>query len=224
MPWILCLLAGCQQQMASQPSLRPSRAFTFFADGRANRPLPAGTVARGRLRDDTHLFDGRAEERSADTSRAAASVVANVAGNPFGSAALAFAGDETHYVTTFPFPITEAVIRHGKDRFMIYCVVCHDPLGTGHGMVVERGYTPPPSYHVERLRQAPVGHFFDVITRGYGSMPAYRDQVPPRDRWAIIAYIRALQRSQHYPIAELPASLRREWQEQVAAAEPGGTR
>jgi mono/diheme cytochrome c family protein len=84
---------------------------------------------------------------------------------------------------------------------MIYCVVCHDPLGTGHGTIVQRGYTPPPSYHIERLRTAPVGHLFAVISEGYGSMPSYADQIPTRDRWAIVAYLRALQASQHYPEA-----------------------
>jgi mono/diheme cytochrome c family protein len=106
------------------------------------------------------------------------------------------------------------VLEHGRNRYMIYCVVCHDPLGTGRGKIVERGYTRPPSYHIERLRQAPVGHFFEVISKGYGSMPSYGSQVPPRDRWAIIAYIRALQTSQHFKVAELPDDLRREWQEQ----------
>ncbi len=93
---------------------------------------------------------------------------------------------------------------------MIYCIVCHDARGTGRGKIVERGYTQPPSYHIERLRTVAVGHFFDVITNGYGSMPDYKQQIPPRDRWAIAAYIRALQLSQHFPKDQLPADLREE--------------
>src|SRR5262249_30137130 len=89
---------------------------------------------------------------------------------------------------------------------------------TGRGIIVERGYTPPPSYHIERLRTAPVGHFYQVITKGYGSMPSYRKQVPPRDRWAIIAYIRALQLSQHFPAGELTEERRGEREKQRAAA------
>jgi mono/diheme cytochrome c family protein len=138
--------------------------------------------------------------------------VAGAAGNAVGTIATALAQEEASYYDTFPFPVTEQVVRQGRDRFMIYCVVCHDPLGTGRGMIVERGYTPPPSYHIERLRQAPVGHFFDVITRGYGSMPDYHEQVPPRERWAIIAYIRALQKSQHFRETDLTDQMRKEWQ------------
>jgi len=97
---------------------------------------------------------------------------------------------------------------------MIYCVVCHDAGGAGRGIVVRRGYTPPPSFHIDRLRDAPPGHFFDVITSGYGSMPSYREQVPASDRWAIIAYVRALQLSRHYPESDLTEEMRREWREQ----------
>src|SRR5262249_5745930 len=123
-------------------------------------------------------------------------------------------GQESSTIDTFPFPITAEVLQHGQNRYMIYCIVCHDALGTGRGKIVERGYTPPPSFHIERLRTAPVGHFFDVMTKGYGSMPSYRKQVPPRDRWAIIAYIRALQLSQHFPERELTESMRAEWTKQ----------
>ena len=125
------------------------------------------------------------------------------------------------FVDAFPFSVTRDVLEQGRNRYMIYCVVCHDPLGTGHGKIVERGYTQPPSYHLPRLRQAPVGHLFDVMTNGYGSMPSYREQVPPRDRWAIAAYIRALQLSQHFPEKELTKAMRdeREKQEKSKAAE-----
>jgi mono/diheme cytochrome c family protein len=114
------------------------------------------------------------------------------------------------------------VLEQGRSRYTIYCAVCHDSRGTGRGKIIERGYTPPPSYHIERLRQAPVGHFFDVITNGYGSMPDYREQVPPLDRWAIIAYIRAIQLSQHFPERELTGDMRREWAKHGTLAKAGG--
>jgi mono/diheme cytochrome c family protein len=105
----------------------------------------------------------------------------------------------------FPIPLTTELLARGRERFNIYCSVCHGLLGDGNGMIPRRGFRHPPSYHTDRLRQAPVGHFYDVITNGFGAMPDYAAQVPPRDRWAIIAYIRALQLSQHAPAAELPA-------------------
>jgi mono/diheme cytochrome c family protein len=110
----------------------------------------------------------------------------------------------------FPFPVTEEILVRGRDRFNIYCSVCHGLLGDGDGMIVRRGFRRPPSYHIVRLRQAPVGHFYDVITNGFGAMPDYAAQIPPRDRWAIIAYIRALQLSQNVPVEELPAEGRRQ--------------
>jgi hypothetical protein len=113
-------------------------------------------------------------------------------------------------VESFPFPVTKPVLLRGQERFNIYCSPCHDRLGTGRGMVVRRGYYPPPSYHTERLRTAPPGYFFEIITRGFGVMPDYSQQVPPADRWAIIAYIRALQLSQHARVADLPDPVRRE--------------
>jgi mono/diheme cytochrome c family protein len=166
-------------------------------------------VARGHLRTDLALFTGKTATRSRDWARPAAIIgLADLGG--MGALPVVLA-DQDDNVDTFPFPITRGVLQHGQDRFMIYCVVCHDPLGTGRGKIVERGYTAPPSYHIERLRQAPVGHFFDVITRGYGSMPSYAEQVPPRDRWAIAAYVRALQWSQHFPESELTVEMREEW-------------
>jgi len=106
---------------------------------------------------------------------------------------------------TFPVPVTRELLARGRERFNIYCSVCHGLLGDGNGMVPRRGFRQPPSYHIDRLREAPVGHFYDVITNSFGAMPDYAAQVPPRDRWAIVAYIRALQFSQHAPLAELPA-------------------
>jgi mono/diheme cytochrome c family protein len=106
-------------------------------------------------------------------------------------------------VDAFPFPITDRVMRRGQERFDIYCSPCHGRTGQGDGMIVERGYRRPPTYHQDRLRSAPVGHFFDVITNGFGAMPDYAAQVHVEDRWAIAAYIRALQLSQHAAVADV---------------------
>ncbi len=195
--------------MATQPSYKPLDASSFYEDGQSARPLVSGTVARGHLRTDLPLFTGRTSPTARDWVRPAAVVGAADMGG-LGALAIA-AAEQDDYVDTFPFPITREVLQHGQDRYMIYCVVCHDPLGTGRGKVVERGFTAPPSYHIDRLRRVPVGHFFDVITRGYGSMPSYAEQVPPRDRWAIAAYIRALQLSQHFPEKDLNDTMRDEW-------------
>jgi len=108
-------------------------------------------------------------------------------------------------VTAFPFPITAEVLARGQERFNIYCSPCHGRLGTGLGMVTQRGFKrPPPSYHIDRLRASPVGYFYDVITNGFGLMQDYAAQIEPRDRWAIVAYIRVLQRSQNATLIDVP--------------------
>jgi cytochrome c553 len=114
----------------------------------------------------------------------------------------------TNLVTTFPMPVTRELLERGRERFDIYCSVCHGRTGEGNGMIVQRGFPVPPSYHIDRLRQAPVGHFFDVMTQGYGIMYSYSERVKPEDRWAIAAYIRALQLSQNMKLAELRSSER----------------
>jgi hypothetical protein len=114
----------------------------------------------------------------------------------------------TNLVTTFPFPITRSVLLRGQERFDIYCAPCHGRTGDGHGMVPQRGFPTPPSYHIDRLREAPVGHFFDVITHGYGVMYSYAARVDPSDRWAITAYIRALQLSHDAKISDVPEQQR----------------
>jgi mono/diheme cytochrome c family protein len=106
--------------------------------------------------------------------------------------------------TTLPLPLTRELLLRGRERYGIYCTPCHDATGSGAGMVVRRGYRPPPSLHIDRLREAPVGHFYDVMTRGLGAMPDYAQQIPPEDRWAIAAYVKALQLSQRAPVGELP--------------------
>jgi len=106
----------------------------------------------------------------------------------------------------FPFPITSADLSRGRERYNIYCSPCHDYTGSGNGMIVQRGFPSPPSFHIERLRQAPAGHFFEVITNGLGLMYSYASRVSPDDRWRIAAYIRALQLSQHGAMGDVPAS------------------
>jgi mono/diheme cytochrome c family protein len=109
-----------------------------------------------------------------------------------------------------PMPLTHQLLVRGQERYDIYCSPCHDRVGNGQGMIVRRGFSPPPSFHDERLRLAPIGHFFIVMTEGYGTMPDYAAQVPPHDRWAIAAYIRALQLSQHATLAQLSEEDRRQ--------------
>jgi mono/diheme cytochrome c family protein len=107
-------------------------------------------------------------------------------------------------VKEIPIAVDGKVLDRGQERFNIYCTPCHDRTGSGNGMVVQRGYRQPPSFHIDRLRQAEAGHFFDVMTNGFGAMPDYRVQITARDRWAIVAYIRALQLSQHATTADVP--------------------
>jgi cytochrome c553 len=108
----------------------------------------------------------------------------------------------------FPMGVTLDLVNRGHDRFDIYCAQCHGRVGDGNGMIPARGYRRPPSFHTESLRKARTGHFFDVMTNGFGAMPPYKNQVPPRDRWAIVAYIRALQLSQNATIADVPPAQR----------------
>jgi mono/diheme cytochrome c family protein len=116
--------------------------------------------------------------------------------------------------TEFPAPVTRALLQRGRERFDAFCAACHDRAGTGQGIVVQRGLKQPPSFHVERLRQAPPGYFFDVITRGFGAMYDLSDRISPDDRWAIVAYVRALQRSQNASLADVPEAARARLQEE----------
>ena len=174
---VFTVLAGCRQKMADQPRYEPLGHSTFFDDERAARPLVEGTVARGQLRIDEHLYQGKQQSKLVDT---------------------------------FPFPVTLAVLSRGRERYDIFCSPCHDRVGTGQGMIVRRGYRAPPSMHIERLREAPAGHFFEVMTSGFGVMPDYAQQIRPEDRWAIAAYIRALQFSQHATVADVPPDQRQQ--------------
>lgn len=114
----------------------------------------------------------------------------------------------TNLVTTLPTPVTREMLQRGQERYNIYCSPCHSRTGDGNGMIVQRGFPRPPSYHIDRLRQAPIGHFYDVITHGYGIMYSYAARVEPADRWAIAAYIRVLQTSQNAQPSDIPADER----------------
>lgn len=128
------------------------------------------------------------------------------------------------FVSAFPLKIDRQVLQRGEERFDIFCSPCHDRLGTGHGMIVRRGYKQPPSFHDDRLRQAKPGYFFDVITNGFNIMPSYASQIPPADRWAIVAYIRALQLSQNAQLTDLSAKDRDALKAATAAPSPAGAK
>lgn len=170
-------LAACRRDMQDQPKYRPFRKSDFFADGRSARPLVAGTVARGQLREDLLFASGKS-------------------GNAFADA--------------FPMPVDEPMLRRGQERYRIYCSPCHGLLGRGDGIIVRRGYKQPPSFHDDRLRAQAAGYFFDVISHGFGVMPDYATQIAVTDRWAVVAYLRALQLSQHATVSDVPADKRGE--------------
>ena len=185
-------LAGCRQDMQDQPKYKYLRGTEFFADGRSARPLVENTVARGHLDEDSVYYTGMIQ-------------------GPHGP----------EPTPDFPIAITRAVIDRGQERFNIFCSPCHGQLGNGLGMIVQRGFKQPPSYHIDRLRQAPVGHFFDVMTNGYGAMWKYSAQVEPYDRWCIAAYIRVLQASQDTNVNDLTAEQKAQLPGQQAMAAAG---
>jgi hypothetical protein len=116
-------------------------------------------------------------------------------------------GPDGQFATTFPMPVTSELLERGQQRFNIFCTPCHDRTGHGNGMIVQRGYKKPPSFHEPRLRSSAHGYFFDVITHGFNTMQSYAAQIPPRDRWAIIAYLRALQLSEDVDVRTIPAAI-----------------
>lgn len=201
--------SACRQDMHDQPKYRPLRPVDQIGsinDGRSARPLVEGTVARGQLRDDVEFYTGKIARFGQMVDKMPATSSSQMPGQPASGAAPGLQG----FVTEFPRQITAADLDRGQERFNIYCSVCHGPLGDGGGMIPKRGFRKPPSYHDDRLRNAPVGYFFDVITNGFGNMPDYSAQVEPADRWRIIAYIRALQLSQRASVADVPADKRGE--------------
>jgi mono/diheme cytochrome c family protein len=179
---------GCQQEMSNQPRYRPLSPSPVFADGAASRPQVPGTVARGQLQDDEAFFTGKSTGQLVTVIPARA------------------LQDRT----------MSELLHRGQNRFNVFCSHCHGEVGGGTGgadelraavgMVVQRGFPMPPTYHQPRLRDAPDGHFFDVITNGLGRMPAHGYLIPAADRWAIVAYIRALQLSQNAPRNELAST------------------
>jgi mono/diheme cytochrome c family protein len=208
----LCLspfsFIACRQDMQDQPRYEQYER-NRAGGGTASRIPPQGTVARGYLREDRAFYTatsganantpgagggnpgGGSEPTGAQTAQG---------GNPSGGTVTDRVGD-TNNVAEFPFPVTMDVINRGQERYEIFCSMCHGGTGIGDGMVARRGFRasgnrPVPSYHEPRLREARVGYFYDVITNGFGTMPSYAAMIPPADRWAIVAYIRALQVSQ----------------------------
>ncbi len=185
------LAAGCRQEMYDQPRYEPQEASDFFADGKADRPLVPGVVPR---------IDARNEPNDELYDRLSV-------GSTGGESA-----------QEPPFPVDRRVLDRGRQRYQIFCLPCHGERGDGRGMIVRRGFSPPPPLYGKRpttgkssavsiyddLRDAPLGHFFDVITHGHGAMYSYASRIPPRDRWAISAYIRALQLSQYAKVDDLP--------------------
>ena len=183
-----CLLAvGCRYDMQDQPRYKAYKKSEFFSDKRASRDMPEGTVARGQLRENKAFYTGKIDNPNLNAPTA---TTTDASGNTL---VASFPND----IDEFPVPVTKELVDRGQERFNIYCIVCHGPVGNGDGMIVRRGFPKPPTYHDDRLRKAPVGHFFDVITNGWGKMNSYAYQVPPADRWAIAAYIRTLQVSQN---------------------------
>jgi hypothetical protein len=168
----LTVLPGCSRDHTFSPvdmwnrsRLKPYEPVGFFNDQKSSRETPQGTIARGQLRTDDATFRGTRNGR---------------------------------FVTTIPASVMQGAssdefLMRGQERYNIYCLPCHGAAGHGDGMIVKRGFAPPPDYRIARLRTAPVGHFYDVITNGYGAMYSYADRVPPQDRWAISAYIQRLQ-------------------------------
>ena len=187
---VFCIFAsacGVRYDMQDMPRYEVYKKSDFFNDGRASRDLPEGTVARGLLKENKALYTGKIDNPNPN---AQVETTTNAAGNTIVTSF-------PNAIDEFPVPVTKELIERGQERYNIYCIVCHGPVGNGDGMIVRRGFSPPPTYHDDRLRNAPVGHFFDVITNGWGKMNSYAAQIPVNDRWAIVAYIRALQLSQN---------------------------
>jgi mono/diheme cytochrome c family protein len=175
-------LAGCEKtfrNMYDQPKHLPADTSPMFGDTLSSRPPPPGSIANS---------SGDAAGISSGERTSEALAGARIA-------------DERQ---TLPTPLSSEMLNRGHERYDIYCMPCHSPVGDGDGRVVERGFPSPPSFHIDRLRAAGDRYFYDVISKGYGVMYPYDNRVEPADRWAIVAYIRALQLSQHADAATLP--------------------
>ena len=169
--------AGCRQDMQDQPKMDPQRGTEFFADHRGARPQVLDTVARGQLHEDSYFYTG-------------------VVQGPNGY---------RQELDEMPFPVTMDVLERGQERFNIYCTPCHSRVGNGLGEIVQRGFKPAANFHDQVRMSQPLSHYFYVMTHGYGAMPDYSAQLPPADRWAVAAYIRALQLSQNATAKDVPA-------------------
>ena len=176
---MLFLVTGCRQDMQNQPKLIPQRGSEMFADHRGARPQVLNTVARGQLREDSYFYTG-------------------VVQGPNGY---------RQEQNLMPFPVTIDVLRRGQERFNIYCTPCHSRVGNGLGEIVDRGYKPAANLHDQVRLAQPISHYFYVMTNGYGAMPDYSAQLTPTDRWAVAAYIRALQLSPAAPQPDVPSGV-----------------
>ncbi|HBB94012.1 MAG TPA: hypothetical protein DC054_01360 [Blastocatellia bacterium] len=181
------LLTGCRRDMQDQPKAIAYRENSFYKDGTGSRPLVEGTVPRGYLRQEREYYTGKKSAAPSATPQTQTAATQ--------STSTPLYPDD---VETIPMTITKADLDRGQERYNIYCSACHGMTGYGDGIVARRGFNKPSpaNYHQDRLRQAPAGHFFDVMTNGWGAMPSYASQIPVEDRWRIIAYLRALQLSQ----------------------------
>jgi mono/diheme cytochrome c family protein len=189
-------LTACRYDMQDQPKYK---AYKEMKDGIGSREPVDGTIARGYLREDKGLYTGKKEVASTVAPQSGVDSSGNTVVTTFPDA-----------IEEFPITITKETLDRGEQRYKIFCGVCHGTLGNGDGMLVRRGFSKPPSYHDDRLRNAPIGHFFDVASNGWGKMNGYSSQITVNDRWAIVAYIRALQLSRNsegmkpMPISTMP--------------------
>lgn len=205
---LLPFLSGCRQDMQDQPKMKPYRGTTFFADRLSARQPIEGTVARGFLRTDTEFFTGKKSKTTAGPGTQSIVGQQTQGQAQQGQQQAAVPGQDNSFpddIDYFPIPITEEVVTRGRNRYEIFCSACHGLTGNGDGMIVRRGFRRAASFNDDRLRQAPVGHFFDAITNGWGAMPSYASQVAVQDRWAIVAYVRALQESQRNQTTPSPS-------------------
>ena len=193
-------LAGCRvpQKMADQPQYDPLEKSAFFPDGASSRPLVEGTVPSPRA-EGTLAQVGPGPNELFDAGR-----------------------EGGQFSDDFPLPLTPELMARGRDRFDIYCSMCHGRVGEGNGMIVARGYKRPPSFHSDALRSRKNVYIFDVISNGFGVMPAYRTMIPAADRWAIVAYVRALQVSQNATTADVPIADRASLDAPAAAPKAEG--
>jgi mono/diheme cytochrome c family protein len=189
------LLAGCRGHRSGNEPFHPNPNMDFqekfqaqeanplFADNAAMRKPVSGTVARGLLKEDTQLYTGRT--------------------------------DAGEYVDQIPVPVSRAFLERGQERYNIYCAVCHGRTGGGNGVIMrgDYGYTPATSYHSDRIRNVTDGYIYDVIANGIRNMPGYSQQIPVKDRWAIVAYVRALQRSQNADETDVPQDVLTDFQQ-----------